>query len=225
MKAHPVQRRMQKFFVTCLKAHQLIGWFSNESLRVTAMHGRLKKEDIVHGMVSSGGCTIVVRVRLRVCGGHLIRAPHRRLGRSCFHCAVGFRLSKSQCVRCFQKVAEAGSSRGESACSITHEGYRPRHVKGCPDRDSITEMLGENAGIVREVAGEVPVWPASAIFECLRKVPVVHGAPRPDAGLKKSIDEAAIVIQPFHVRCTRANRLNAWPGDGKTVALLIKAFG
>jgi hypothetical protein len=60
MKAHPVQRRIEEFFVTRLKAHQLIGRFSNESLRVPAMHSRLKKEHIVHGMVSSGGCTIVV---------------------------------------------------------------------------------------------------------------------------------------------------------------------
>ena len=126
---------------------------------------------------------------------------------------------------CFQKIAEACSARGKSACSIAHEGYRPRHVKGCPDRDSITEMLGENACIVREVAGEIPVWPASTIFECLRKVPVVHGAPRPDAGLEKSIDEAAIVIQTLHVRGPRPDRLNAWPGNGKTVALLVEAFG
>ena len=60
MKAHPVQRRMEEFFIASFKAHQLIGRFSSESLRVVAMHGRLKKEDIVHGMVSSGGCAIVV---------------------------------------------------------------------------------------------------------------------------------------------------------------------
>ena len=60
MKAHPVQRRIEEFFIARFKAHQLIGRFSNESLRVTAMHGRLKKEDIVHGMIPSGGFAIAV---------------------------------------------------------------------------------------------------------------------------------------------------------------------
>ena len=189
------------------------------------MHGRLKKEDIVHGMVASGGCTIVVRVRLRVCGSHLIRAAHRCLGRRCFHRAVRLRLSKRQCVRGFQEIAEAGPARRKSTRSITHEGYRPRHVKGCPDRDSITEMLGENAGIVCEVVGEIPVWPASTIFERLRKIPVIHRAPRPDAGLKQGIDEAAVVIQPFHVWGAGPGGLNAWPRDRKALALLIESLG
>ena len=41
----------------------------------------------------------------------------------------------------------------------------------------------------------------------------------------KSIDEAAVVIQPLHVRGAGSGRLNAWPGDGKTMALLVEAFG
>ena len=84
------------------------------------------------------GCAIVVRVGLGVCGRHLVRTPHRGLGRGCLHRAVRLPLGKSQRVRCFEKIAEAGSARGKSACSITHEGYSPRHVKGRPDCDSIT---------------------------------------------------------------------------------------
>src|ERR1700760_1277556 len=86
-------------------------------------------------------------------------------------------------------------------------------------------MPGENAGIVREVVGQIPVWPSSPIFERLWKIPVIHRAPGPDASLKKSIDEAAVVIQSFHVRGAGPRRLNAWPRDGKTLALLVEAFG
>ena len=54
---------------------------------------------------------------------------------------------------------------------------------------------------------------------------MVHRAPGPDAGLQQGIDKAAVVIQPFHVRGSGSDRLNAWPRDGKTVALLVKTFG
>src|SRR5262249_47272532 len=95
----------------------------------------------------------------------------------------------------FQEIAEAGPARRKGAGTIAHEGYGPRHVKGCPNRDPITEMLGKDAGIVCEVVGQITVWPASAIFECLWKIPVIHRAPRPDARREQSIDEAAVVIQ------------------------------
>ena len=156
-------------------------------------------------------------------GGHLIRASDRGLRRGCFHCAVRLRLRKRQCVRRFQEIVEAGPARWKGARSIAHESDRPRHVKGCPDRDSITEMLGEDAGIVCEVIGEIPVRPAAPILEGLGKIPVVHGAPWADAGFKQSIDEAAIVIDPFHVRGAGSDRLNARPRNGKTVALLVEA--
>ncbi len=54
---------------------------------------------------------------------------------------------------------------------------------------------------------------------------MVHRAPGPDADLQQRIDEAAIVIQPLHVRGAGSDRLNARPGDGKTLALLVKALG
>ena len=54
---------------------------------------------------------------------------------------------------------------------------------------------------------------------------MVHRAPRPDASLKKRIDEAAIVIDSLPIRGAGAGRLNARPGNGKTVALLIDALG
>src|SRR5215510_13746877 len=107
-------------------------------------------------------------------------------------------LSKSQSVRCFQEIAEAGPTRRKGTRRIAHECDCPRHVKRRPDLDSITEMLCENAGIVCEVIGEIPVWPATPILECLRKIPVIHRAPGPDPSLKQCIDEAAVVINPLH---------------------------
>ena len=54
---------------------------------------------------------------------------------------------------------------------------------------------------------------------------MVHRAPGPDARLKQRIDKAAVVIDPLHVRGAGSDRLNARPRDGKTVALLVQAFG
>jgi hypothetical protein len=54
---------------------------------------------------------------------------------------------------------------------------------------------------------------------------MVHRAPGPDAVLQQGIDKAAVVIQSLHVRGSGSDRLNAWPRDGKTVALLVKTFG
>src|SRR5580700_814921 len=54
---------------------------------------------------------------------------------------------------------------------------------------------------------------------------MVHRAPGPDAGLQQGIDKAAVIIQTLYVRGSGSDRLNAWPRDGKTVALLVKTFG
>src|SRR5205814_8319599 len=117
----------------------------------TAMDGSCQKEIVDHGVVPRGGGTVVIRVRLRVCGGHLISTAHRRPGRGGLHCWVSLSLSKRKRMRCLKKVAEAGPARGKGNRRIAHECNRPRHVERCPDRDSITKMFGRDTGIVCEV--------------------------------------------------------------------------
>ncbi len=73
----------------------------------------------------------------------------------------------------------------------------PGHVEGRPDGDAVAEMFGEDAGVVAEVAGEVAVRPAAAVFERLWQVPVLHGAPGADAGFEQGVDEAAVWSMPF----------------------------
>ncbi len=189
------------------------------------MHGCFEEEDVVHGVVSSGGCAVVVGVGLGVGGCHLVSTAECCFGRGCFDGAVRLGLSESEGVRCFEEVAEAGAARRGGACCVAHEGYRPRHVEGCPDGDSIAEMLGEDAGVVREVVGEIAIGPASPIFKCLGEVPVIHRAPGADVGGEESVDETAVVIEALRVRGADASGLDARPGDGKTLALLVEALG
>ena len=126
---------------------------------------------------------------------------------------------------CFQKIVEAGPLGRERSSGVAHEGDRPRHVEGGPGSDAIAKMAGENAGIVGEVACKVTVWPAPAVFECLREIPVVHGAPGPDAGGQEGVDETAVVVESLHVRRADTGWLNARPGDGKPLALLVETLG
>src|SRR5258708_8401373 len=79
MEAHPIQRRVQDLFVACLKAHDFVGRFANKSIRIASLHGSFQKEDVVHGVVPRGGCTICLRIRFRVCVSHLITTPHSPL--------------------------------------------------------------------------------------------------------------------------------------------------
>src|SRR5487761_1949629 len=128
-------------------------------------------------------------------------------------------------MRRFQKVGQTGAARRKCTGGIAHKSDSPRHIEWRPNRDSIAKVLRENTGIVRKVARQVPVWPASPVFKRLGEIPVIHRAPRADAGGEERIDQPAIVIQPLHVRNTGSGWLNAWPGDRETVALQVKAFG
>src|ERR1700722_7277097 len=83
-------------------------------------------------------------------------------------------------------------------------------------------MLRENAGVVRVVAGEIAIRPTPAIFERLRQIPVVDGAEWTYSSSKQGVDQPAVMIQTFAVWRTGAGRLNARPGDGEAVALLIQ---
>src|SRR5260370_33033100 len=79
MKAHPVQRRIEEFFVARLKAHQVIRRFSNESLRETSMHLCLQKEDIAHGTVPSAGAAHRSPADAWGCCGPVLRPARARL--------------------------------------------------------------------------------------------------------------------------------------------------
>src|SRR5580658_8447035 len=54
---------------------------------------------------------------------------------------------------------------------------------------------------------------------------MVHGAPGPDAGFKKRIDESAVVVKALLVGGPGAGWLNARPGDGEAIALDVEVRG
>src|SRR5215469_15969423 len=86
-------------------------------------------------------------------------------------------------------------------------------------------MLSQDACIFGVIAGQVAIGPAAPVFERLRKIPVIDGAKRPEAILEHRIDQSAVVIDALHVGGACSGRLNAGPGDGKTIALLIETPG
>ena len=74
-------------------------------------------------------------------------------------------------------------------------------------------MLGEETGIVRVLLREIAVWPASAILQCLREVPVVDRAPGANPGFEQRVDQSAVVVDALHVRHANARRLDARPAE------------
>lgn len=53
---------------------------------------------------------------------------------------------------------------------------------------------------------------------------MIHSAPRADSSGEKSIDEAAVKIQAFHVWRTSSGWLNPWPRNRKSIALHVQLF-
>jgi hypothetical protein len=70
-------------------------------------------------------------------------------------------------------------------------------------------MLGEEGGVVGGIRGEIAVGPASAVFECLREVPVIDGAEGADVGFEESVGEAAVVVDALGVCGAGAGWLDA----------------
>jgi hypothetical protein len=114
------------------------------------------------------------------------------------------------------------SAGREDTGAVAHPGKGPGHVEGGPDGDAVAEMFGENARVVGEVAGEIAVRPAAAVFEGLGQVPVVEGAEGAESGFEDGVDEAAGVIESGGVGRAGAGGLDARPRDREAVRLQVK---
>ena len=127
-------------------------------------------------------------------------------------------------MRCFEEVGEVGAAWSKCPYAIPHVSDRPRHVERRPGGDAVSEMLGEDPRVVGVIAGQIAIGPSSLVFQRLRQIPVVDGAKRTEALLEHGVEELAVVIDAFHVWRAGSGRLDARPGDGKAVALLVEAF-
>src|SRR5579863_3301174 len=87
----------------------------------------------------------------------------------------------------------------------------PRHIKRRPNCDAIAQVFREDCGVVSEVAGEVAIGPAAAVFERLRQIPVIDGAEGAYLCFQQRVHEAAVMIETFLVDGACADGLNARP--------------
>ncbi len=182
MKAHPIQRRLHNLFIPGLESHLLVGHIPDKGFWVFSMHCRIQKEHVVHGMVACRSGYIRLAVCFRVGRSHAVGTAHGRLRRGGLQRAQSLRLSQADGVGCPQKELVVRSSGRERAHTVAQVRKGPGHVEGCPHRDAITEVLAQNARILRVVMGKIAVGPASLVLKRLRQVPMVHRAERSYAG-------------------------------------------
>ena len=76
MKADPVERNLHDLVVARTIAHRVIGDLADKRLRITPVHGGLKKVEIVHGVVARGGGAVRFAIGLGIGRGHTVGAAH-----------------------------------------------------------------------------------------------------------------------------------------------------
>ena len=103
--------------------------------------------------------------------------------------------------------------------SVAEVRAAPGLVQGRPDGDAVAEPLADDARVVGERLGRVPVRPAALVFEGLRQVPVVQRRDGPDAAVDESVDEALVEREPRLVGGAAPGRLDARPRDREAVGL------
>jgi hypothetical protein len=123
-----------------------------------------------------------------------------------------------------QKLLEIGFARGKYTNAIAIIRKRPRHIERGPGSDSITQVLGENASEIGIVTGKITIRPASTIFECLRKIPVINRAKRSNATFQHGISEAAVKVDTLWIDRTCARGLDSRPRSREAVTFLVQAL-
>src|SRR5216683_7736458 len=116
-----------------------------------------------------------------------------------------------------QKLLEIGFAGRKYANAVTIIRKRPRHVERSPGSDSIAEVLCENAGKIGIVTGKITIRPASTIFECLRKIPVINRAKRSNAGFQHGVSQAAVKVDALWIDGTCARGLDSRPCSREAV--------
>src|SRR5208282_6305666 len=117
------------------------------------------------------------------------------------------------------EISEARSSRRVFAREVAKIRENPGLIENCPRRDSIAESFRYDPRIVGEITRHVTIRPTAFFLETLGQIPVIKSRQRTDLRFQQRIHEAAVIVQPFGVRNTRAGSLNPWPADGEAIAV------
>ena len=99
-------------------------------------------------------------------------------------------------------------------------GERSELINGEEMPDPVTQLLGEEAGIVGERPRRVlRLPPPVVVVQRLRQIPVVQGGERFDPRRQQLVDQAAVEIQTAHVRLPGAFREDPRPRDREPVGV------
>ncbi len=116
-----------------------------------------------------------------------------------------------------QRVDRVGAARGVHAGAVSEEGAAPRLVEGDPVRDAVAQGAGDDARVVGEPLGGVPVRPAARVLQGLRQVPVVQREGRRDAVLQQVVHQRPVEVEPLLHGRSAPGRLHPRPGHGEAV--------
>src|SRR5258708_28422838 len=94
-----------------------------------------------------------------------------------------------------QKLLEIRFTGRKYANAVTIIRKRPRHVERSPRSDSITQVLCENANEIGIVTGKITIRPASTIFECLVKIPVINRVKLRINSLPYDFSVAVVIVE------------------------------
>ena len=112
------------------------------------------------------------------------------------------------------RVVDCGRMPAEG---IAKEREHTRLVERCEPLDAIAEAARDEARIVGEPAGAVPVDPATGLLKSLRKIPVVEADPGFDADGEQTVDQPVVEFESGLVRLPPAGGKDTRPGDREPV--------
>ena len=75
-------------------------------------------------------------------------------------------------VQGFETGDRVLQSRSMFAGKMPNHGSHPGFIVRHPDPDTVTQVFGQEAGIIGKGVGSIPVGPTAFILERLREVPV-----------------------------------------------------
>ena len=116
-----------------------------------------------------------------------------------------------------ERVEEQGVTGCVRAEGVPHGHVDEGFVQRDPHLDPVAERLRDQAGVVGEAVGGVPVQPAAGILEGLRQIPVEQGGHGIDPPVQQGVDEPVVERQAGRVDRAAAGGLDPGPGDREAV--------
>jgi hypothetical protein len=93
-----------------------------------------------------------------------------------------------------------------------------------PARDSVGEVLADDAGVLSEAIGGVPIQPSATLLERERGVPVEQCRGWRNSGPKQAINQAVVEVEPGGVGPAFTSGLDARPREREAVGVDAQLF-